>query len=100
MVDTATIIEWVLIVMVFGMYFLIPFVMKSVNSPESRIKTLKTLNVIYLIATIALIGYIVYEFCVFDMESNFKLSRVALIVIAIIMYCYHKFMKSKQWMEE
>ena len=100
MVDTATIIEWVLIVLVFGMYFIIPFVMKSISNPESRIKTLNALNVSYLIATIALIGYIVYEFCVFDMESNFKLTRVALIVISIIMYCYHKFMKSKQWMEE
>ena len=100
MVDTATIIEWVLIVLVFGLYFLIPFIMKSINNPETRIKTLKTLNISYLIATIALICYIVYEFCVFDMESNFKLSRVALIVISIIMYCYHNFMKSKLWFEE
>lgn len=100
MVDTATIIEWVLIVLVFGLYFLIPFIIKSINNPETRIKTLKTLNVSYLIVTIAMIGYIVYEFCVFDMESNFKLSRVGLIVISIIMYYYHTFMKSKQWTEE
>ena len=100
MVDTATIIEWVLIVMVFGMYFLIPFITKSIKNPETRIKTLKTLNVSYLIATIAMIGYIVYEFCVFDMESKFKLSRVGLIVISIIMYYYHTFMKWKQWTEE
>ena len=97
MVDTATIIEWVLIVLVFGLYFVIPFIINGINNPESRIKTLKILNVSYLIATIAMIGYIIYEFCVFEMESNFKLSRVALIVIAIIMYYYHTFMKSKQW---
>ena len=100
MADTATIIEWVLIVLVFGMYFAIPIVINGIGNTESRIKTLKVLNVSYLIVTIALIGYIVYEFCVFEMESNFKLSRVALIVISIIMYCYHRFMKSKQWTEE
>ena len=100
MADTATIIEWVLIVLVFGMYFAIPIVINGLGKTESRIKTLKVLNVSYLIVTIALIGYIVYEFCVFEMESNFKLSRVALIVISIIMYCYHRFMKSKQWTEE
>ena len=100
MVDTATIIEWVLIVLVFGMYFAIPFVIKGISNVEARIKTLKVLNIIYLIATIAMIGYIVYEFCVFEMESNFKLSRVGLIVISIIMYYYHTVIKSKQWTEE
>ena len=100
MVDNATIIEWILIILVFGMYFMIPFVVKGISNAEARIKTLRVLNVSYLIVTIAMIGYIVYEFCVFDMESNFKLSRVGLIVISIIMYYYHTFMKSKQWTEE
>ena len=99
MVDTATIIEWILIVLVFGMYFAIPFIMNHINNPDSRIKTFKVLNISYLIATMAMIGYIIYEFCVFDMESNFRLSRVALIVISIIMYCYHTFVKTKQWTE-
>ena len=100
MVDTATIIEWVLIVLVFGMYFAIPIVIKGISNVESRKKTLKVLNITYLMATIAMIGYIVYEFCVFEMESNFKLSRVGLIVISIIMYYYHTVIKSKQWFEE
>ena len=99
MVDTATIIEWVLIVLVFGMYFAIPFIINHINNPESRVKTLKTLNISYLVVTIALIGYIVYELCVFQMEGNFMLSRIALIVISIIMYCYHTFVKTKQWTE-
>ena len=100
MVDTATIIEWVLIVLVFGMYFAIPIVIKGISNVESRKKTLKVLNITYLMATIAMIGYIVYEFCVFEMESNFKLSRIGLIVISIIMYYYHTVIKSKQWFEE
>ena len=100
MVDTATIIEWILIVLVFGLYFVIPFIMNHIDNPDSRIKTLKVLNISYLAATIVLIGYIVYEFCVFEMESNFRLSRVGLIVISIIMYYYHTFVKSKQWTEE
>ena len=99
MVDPATIIEWVLIVLVFGMYFAIPFIINHINNPESRIKTLKTLNISYLVVTIALIGYIIYELCVFQMEGNFMLSRIALIVISKIMYCYHVFVKTKQWTE-
>ena len=99
MVDTATIIEWILIVLVFGLYFAIPFIMNHINNPESRVKTLKTLNISYLVVTIALIGYIVYELCVFQMEGNFMLSRIALIVISKIMYCYHVFVKTKQWTE-
>ena len=99
MIDTATIIEWILIILVFGMYFTIPMIIRNIANPDSRIKTLKVLNISYLIATIAMIGYIIYEFCVFDMESNFRLSRVALIVISIIMYCYHTFVKTKQWTE-
>ena len=99
MIDRATIIEWILIILVFGMYFIIPLIIRNIANPESRIKTIKSLNISYLIATIAMIGYIVCEFCVFDMENNFKLSRVALIVISIIMYCYHTFVKTKQWTE-
>ena len=100
MVDTATIIEWVLIILVFGLYFVIPFIINGINNPESRIKTLKVLNITYLMATIAMIGYIVYEFCVFEMESNFKLSRAGLIAISVIMYYYHTFVKTKRWTEE
>ena len=99
MVDTATIIEWILIVLVFGMYFAMPIIVKRIDNQDKRLKIFKTLRISYLIVTVALVGYIVWEFVVFDMERNFKLSRVMLIVIAIIMYYYNTFVKSKNWFE-
>ena len=86
MVDTATIIEWVLIILTFGMYFTMPIIARNVDNLDRRIKVVKVLNIIY-------------EFCVFDMESNFRLTRAALIFIAIIMYCYNTFVKSKLWIK-
>ena len=99
MVDTATIIEWILIVLAFGMYFTMPIIVKRIDNQDKRLKIFKTLRISYLMVTVALVGYIVWEFVVFDMERNFKLSRVMLIVIAIIMYYYNTFVKSKTWFE-
>lgn len=99
MVDTATIIEWTLIVLAFGMYFTMPIIIKMISNLDRRLKVFKALKISYLIVTIALIGFIVYEFFVYDMEANFKISRAAMIVIAIIMYYYCIFIKSKQWFE-
>lgn len=99
MVDTATIIEWVLIVLTFGMYFAMPIIVRNIDDFDRRIKAIKVLNISYLIITILLIGYIIYEFCVFDMETNFRLSRAALIFIAIVMYSYNTFVKSKLWVK-
>ena len=99
MIDTATIIEWVLIILTFGMYFTMPIIARNVYNFDKRIKVVKVLNISYLIITILLIGYIIYEFCVFDMEANFRLTRAALIFIAIVMYCYNTFVKSKLWIK-
>lgn len=99
MVDTATIIEWTLIVLAFGMYFTMPIIIKMISNLDRRMKVFKALKISYLIVTIALIGFIVYEFFVYDMEANFKISRAAMIVIAIMMYYYCIFIKSKQWFE-
>lgn len=100
MVDTATIIEWILIILTFGMYFTMPFIIKNIGDIDKRLKVFKTLKISYLIVTAALVGYIVWEFVVFDMERNFRLSRILLIVISIIMYYYSVFIKSKQWFED
>ena len=99
MVDTATIIEWILIILVFGMYFTMPLVIKSIDYQDKRLKVFQTLKISYFIVTVAMIGYIVWEFVVFDMERNFRLSRMMLILIAIIMYYFNIYVKSKRWFE-
>ena len=97
--DTSTLIEWILIVLVFAMYFGIPQIVKRIDNPESRVKTIKVLNISYLIATLALVCYIVYEFVAYEMESNYKLSRIAMIVVSLLMYYYTAFVKKKQWID-
>lgn len=99
MVDTATIIEWILIILVFGMYFTMPLVVKRIDYQDKRLKVFQTLKISYFIVTVAMIGYIAWEFVVFDMERNFRLSRVMLILIAIIMYYFNIYVKSKRWFE-
>lgn len=99
MVDTATIIEWILIILVFGMYFTMPLVVKSIDYQDKRLKVFQTLKISYFIVTVAMIGYIAWEFVVFDMERNFRLSRVMLMLIAIIMYYFNIYVKSKRWFE-
>lgn len=99
MVDTATIIEWILIILVFGMYFTMPLVVKSIDYQDKRLKVYQTLKISYFIVTVAMICYIAWEFVVFDMERNFRLSRVMLMLIAIIMYYFNIYVKSKRWFE-
>ena len=99
MVDTATIIEWILIILVFGMYFTMPLIVKRIDYQDKRLKVFQTLKISYFIVTVAMIGYIAWEFVVFDMERNFRLSRVMLMLIAIIMYYFNIYVKSKRWFE-
>ncbi len=99
MVDTATFIEWILIILVFGMYFTMPLVVKSIDCQDKRLKVYQTLKISYFIVTVAMICYIAWEFVVFDMERNFRLSRVMLMLIAIIMYYFNIYVKSKRWFE-
>lgn len=100
MIDTTTIIEWILIILVFGMYFTMPIIIKNINDLDRRLDVFKSLKITYLVVTIALIGYIIWEFATFDMERNFRLSRILLIVVAILMYYFNIFVKSKQWFED
>ncbi len=97
--DTLTIIEWVLIIGVVAFYFGMPAVAKSIANAEKRLKVVNVLNIIYLLISIALIVEIVSQFFIYDMASDYKLSRVGLIFITIVMYCYTTFFKKKQWFE-
>lgn len=100
MIDKTTIIEWILIILVFGMYFTMPTIIKNINDLDRRLNVFESLKIAYLVVTIALIGYIIWEFTAFDMERNFRLSRILLIVVSIIMYYFNIFVKSKRWFED
>lgn len=97
--EITTIIEYALIVLVFGMYFGMPFIAREFENLDRRIKAIKVMNIIYLTFTIALIGYILYELLGGDfiLSSEFKATRVCLIVVSIIMFCYSYFLKQKSW---
>lgn len=97
--EITTIIEYVLIILVFGMYFGMPFVAREFENLDRRIKAIKVMNIIYLTFTIGLIGYILYELCGGDfiLSGEYKVTRAALIVISIIMFCYSYFLKQKNW---
>ena len=95
--DYSTVIEWVLVILVFGMYFGMPFIAKQFIDLDKRLKAIKVMNIIYLVFTLALIGFIVYEFFVFDMAADYKVTRVAMIVMSIIMFCYSYFLKQNSW---
>lgn len=95
--ELSSVIKWILIVGVFGMYFGMPFVAREFVDLDKRIKAIKVMNIIYLAFTIGLIGYIVYEFLGYELSSEYKVTRVALIVMSIIMFCYSYFIKQKNW---
>lgn len=96
--EISTIIECVLIILVFGMYFGMPFIAREFENLDRRIKAIKVMNIIYLTFTIGLIGYILYEFCGSDfiLSGEFKATRVCLIVVSIIMFCYNYFFETEK----
>lgn len=93
------IIELTLIVGVVVFYFAIPSVAKSIYDVERRRKVVNRLNIVYLLFSLGLIGFVVYDFIFYEMKSDYKLSRVGLVIITIIMYCYTVFLKKKQWFD-
>ena len=95
--EISSIIEWILIIGVFGMYFGMPFIAREFENLDRRIKAIKVMNIIYLTFTIGLIGFIIYEFVGYGLSSEYKMTRAALIVISIIMFCYSYFLKQKNW---
>ncbi len=95
--EISTIIEYVLIILVFGMYFGMPFIAREFENLDRRIKAIKVMNIIYLTFTIGLIGFIIYEFVGYELSSEYKMTRAALIVVSIIMFCYSYFLKQKNW---
>ncbi len=93
------IIELVLITGVVAFYFLMPAIAKRIYDGEQRRRVLNVLNIVYLFFSLGLICFVVYDFVTYDLESNYKISRIGLVFITVVMYCYTTFFKKKQWFE-
>ena len=93
------IIELGLMIGIVVFYYLMPIVAKRIYEPERRRVVINRLNIVYLLFSLGLVCYIVYEYCVYDMANDYKLSRAGLIFITVVMYCYTTFFKKKQWFE-
>lgn len=96
--DTITIIEWVLIICVVALYFGIPAIIRRIGAYESRAKAIKILNTVYLLFSMALIAEIITSFFLYEMDSNYTVSRIGLIIITLVMYFYTVLVKKKNWL--
>lgn len=96
--DTLTIIEWVLIICVVVLYFGIPAVINRIGTYDGRAKAIGILNKIYLLFSTALVAEIITSFFLYEMDSNYKISRIGMIIITLVMYLYTFFVKKKNWL--
>lgn len=98
--DIERIIELVLIIGVVAFYFLIPAVAKRIYDPDVRKKVINRLNIAYLFVSLGLVCFVVYDFFTYDMAADYKISRLGLVVITVVMFVYTTFFKKKQWFED
>lgn len=93
------IIELTLIVGVVAFYFGMPAVAKRICDVTQRRKVINILNVVYLLFSLGLVCFVAYDFIVYYTATDYMTSRIGLIVITVVMYCYTAFFKKKQWFE-
>ncbi|MBQ6084856.1 MAG: hypothetical protein IJK92_10995 [Bacteroidales bacterium] len=91
------IIELSLITAVVVFYFGMPAVAKRICDVERRRRVVNVLNIVYLLVSLGLVCFVVYDFVVYDMASDYKASRVGLVFMTVLMFCYTTFFKKKQW---
>ena len=94
------IIELSLIGGVVALYFLIPAVAKRIYDTQQRRNVVNILTVVYLLFSLGLVCFIVYDFIVYDMASDYKASRIGLVFMTVLMFVYTAFFKKKQWFDE
>ena len=97
--DIERIIELTLIIGVVAFYFGMPAVAKRIYDMETRIRVINRLNVVYLLFSLGLVCFVVYDFVVYDLASDYKASRIGLVLITVLMFVYTTFFKKKQWFE-
>ena len=98
--DIERIIELTLITAYVVLYFGMPAVAKRIYNPERRRLVINKLNVVYLFIMLGIVCFVVRDFIVYDLAGDYKVSRLGLVFITVVMYVYTTFFKKKQWFEE
>ena len=98
--DIERIIELTLITAYVVLYFGMPAVAKRIYNPDRRRSVINKLNVVFLFVMLGIVCFIVRDFIVYDLAGDYKVSRLGLVFISVVMYVYTTFFKKKQWFEE
>ena len=98
--DIERIIELTLITAYVVLYFGMPAVAKRIYNPDRRRLVVNKLNVVFLFVMLGIVCFVVRDFIVYDLAGDYKVSRLGLVFITVVMYVYTTFFKKKQWFEE
>lgn len=98
--DIERIIELTLITAYMVLYFGMPAVAKRIYNPDRRRLVINKLNVVFLFVMLGIVCFVVRDFIVYDLAGDYKVSRLGLVFISVVMFVYTTFFKKKQWFEE
>ena len=98
--DIERIIELTLIAAYVVLYFGMPAIAKRIYDPDRRRLVINKLNVVFLFVMLGIVCFVVRDFIVYDLASDYKASRVGLVFITVLMFVYTTFFKKKQWFED
>ena len=98
--DIERIIELTLIAAYVVLYFGMPAIAKRIYDLERRRSVINKLNVVFLFVMLGIVCFVVRDFIVYDLASDYKVSRLGLVFISVVMFVYTTFFKKKQWFEE
>lgn len=98
--DIERIIELTLITAYVVLYFGMPAVAKRIYDMERRRLVINKLNVVFLFVMLGIVCFVVRDFIVYDLAGDYKVSRLGLVFISVVMFVYTTFFKKKQWFEE
>ena len=98
--DIERIIELTLIAAYVVLYFGMPAIAKRIYDMDRRRLVINRLNVVFLFVMLGIVCFVVRDFIVYDLASDYKASRLGLVFITVVMYVYTTFFKKKQWFEE
>ena len=98
--DIERIIELTLITAYVVLYFGMPAIAKRIYNPDRRRSVINKLNVVFLFVMLGIVCFVVRDFIVYDLAGDYKVSRLGLVFITVVMYVYTTFFKKKQWFEE
>ena len=98
--DIERIIELTLITAYVVLYFGMPAIAKRIYNPDRRRLVINKLNVVFLFVMLGIVCFVVRDFIVYDLAGDYKVSRLGLVFISVVMFVYTTFFKKKQWFEE